>query len=72
MLKLNEGVRNLYKNTELSVAEAVACASINPARAVGEDKNIGSIEVGKLADIIICDDDFNVEKTFINGKEWKE
>ncbi len=72
VLKLNEGVRNLYKNTELSVAEAVACASINPARAVGEDKNIGSIEVGKLADIIICDDDFNVEKTFINGKEWKE
>ena len=23
-------------------------------------------------DIIIFDDDFNVEKTFINGKEWKE
>ncbi len=68
VLKLNEGVRNLYNNTDLSVAEAFACASINPARAVGEDKNIGSIEVGKCADIIICDDEFNVEITFINGE----
>ncbi len=70
VLKLNEAVRNLYNNTDLSVAECFACASLNPAKAIGEDKNIGSLEVGKLADIIICDSDFNVTKTIINGEEF--
>lgn len=68
VLKLNNAVKNLLDHTELTVPEAVACASLNPAKAVGEDKNIGSLAVGKLADIIICDDDFNVETTIINGE----
>ena len=70
VLKLNEGVRNLYKNTDLEIFEAFKCASLNPAKAVGEDKNIGSLEVGKCADIIICDDEINVVKTIINGVEF--
>ena len=68
VLKLNNAVKNLLDHTELSIPEAVACASLNPAKAVGEDKNIGSLAVGKLADIIICDNDFNVEATYINGE----
>lgn len=68
VLKLNNAVKNLLNHTELSIPEAVACASLNPAKAVGEDKNIGSLAVGKLADIIICDNDFNVEATYINGE----
>ncbi len=67
VLKLNEAVRNLYDNTELSVAEAVACASLNPAKALGEDNEIGSLEIGKRADMMICDDRFNVRKTFLGG-----
>ena len=45
-----------------------ACASLNPAKAIGEDKQIGSLEVGKCADIIIFDDDINVVSTIINGE----
>lgn len=67
VLKLNNAVKNLYDNTDLSVAEAFAAASLNPARAIGEDDKIGSLEVGKLADIIICDSDFNIIKTIIGG-----
>lgn len=67
VLKLNEGVRNLYENTELSIAEAVACASLNPAKALGVDDKIGSLETGKCADIIIFDDQFNIQKTIIGG-----
>lgn len=68
VLKLNNAVKNLLAHTELTIPEAVACASLNPAKAINEDKNIGSLEVGKLADIIICDNDFNVESTYINGE----
>ena len=67
VLKLNNAVKNLYDNTDLSVAEAFAAASLNPAKVLGEDKEIGSIEAGKRADIIICDDDFNIIKTIIGG-----
>lgn len=70
VLKLNEAVRNLHKYTELSLPEVFACASLNPAKAVGESDRIGSLEVGKCADIILCDDDFNIITTIIDGKEF--
>ncbi|MBR3747001.1 MAG: amidohydrolase family protein, partial [Selenomonadaceae bacterium] len=28
---------------------------------------VGSLEVGKVADITIFDDDFNIKKTFVDG-----
>ena len=67
VLKLNEAVRNLYENTELTIARAVACASLNPAKALKVDDKIGSLEAGKCADIIIFDDQFNIQKTIIGG-----
>lgn len=68
VLKLNEAVRNLRDYTELSLPEVFACASLNPAKAVGEADKIGSLEVGKCADIIICDEDINVFTTIIDGE----
>ena len=37
--------------------EALQAATINPARHLGLDKNIGSIKVGKLADLAVIDGD---------------
>ncbi|MDO4618328.1 MAG: N-acetylglucosamine-6-phosphate deacetylase [Clostridia bacterium] len=68
VLNLNNAVKNLYENTDLELFEAVNCASLNPARAIGEDKEIGSIEVGKRADIAIFDDNFNVKYTVLGGE----
>ena len=68
VLKLNEAVKNLYENTDIEIYEAVNCASLNIATALGEDKEIGSLEEGKRADIIITDEKFNVEMTILNGE----
>ncbi len=68
VLNLNDAVYNLYSNTNLEIFEAVNCASLYPAKALGEDKEIGSLEVGKRADIIIADDNFKVECTILNGE----
>lgn len=69
VLKLNEAVRNFRNHTDLSLSEVFACASLNPAKAIGESEHIGSLEVGKCADIIICDEDINIIQTIIDGKE---
>ena len=67
VLKLNKGVWNVYSNTDAPIWECVKCASLNPATALGINDKKGSIEVGKDADIIITDNEFNVVKTIIGG-----
>lgn len=41
----------------MTPAEAISAATINPAYSLGREKQIGSLEVGKLADIAIFDVD---------------
>ncbi len=68
VLELNAAVRNLYENSDLELYEAVNCASLNVAKALKEDDEIGSLEIGKRADIIIVDEKFNVEKVILGGE----
>ncbi len=68
VLHLNKGVWNVYSNSSIPLWECVNGASLNPAVTLGIDKTKGSIEVGKDADIIITDNEFNVKKTIIGGK----
>ena len=66
-LKLNEGVRNFRNTLGLSFTDAIDFASINPARCLGVDDRKGSIEVGKDADLIVVDEDYNVYMTICRG-----
>ena len=60
----------------MSPLEAIRTATINPAKTLGLDKNIGSLKVGKLADIMVVDGDVSkdirlsdkVVYTMINGR----
>ncbi|MBE6733704.1 MAG: N-acetylglucosamine-6-phosphate deacetylase [Ruminococcaceae bacterium] len=68
VLPLNKGVWNVYTNSSIPLWECVNCASLNPATTIGVADKKGSLEVGKDADIIICDSEFNVQKTIIGGE----
>ena len=46
---------------------ALKSCTINPARVIGEDGKIGSIAVGKCADLIVTDDELNIKEVYING-----
>jgi len=48
--------------------DAVRAATINPARALGADDKVGSIALGKFADFVVCDKDFNIKQCYIGGK----
>jgi N-acetylglucosamine-6-phosphate deacetylase len=54
-------------NSSSPLHECVNCASLNPAAAIGMADKKGSLEKGKDADIIICDEAFKVQKTIIGG-----
>lgn len=68
VLPLNKGVWNVYTNSSIPLWECVNCASLNPATTIGADKERGSLEVGKIADIVILNNEFNVLKTIIKGE----
>lgn len=65
---LNQCVKNMHKAVGVSLQDAVKMASINPARVIGEDNKLGSLEVGKNADLIVVDDALTVHLTMVNGK----
>lgn len=67
ILNLNNGIKNIFKNTNLKIQEVVAMASINPARVIGVDDRKGSIEIGKDADVTIFDEEFNIRTTIVEG-----
>ena len=45
-------------------------ASRNPARVIGMEDEIGTIEVGKKANLVFVDDMFHVETVMLEGTIW--
>jgi len=68
ILKMNDGYRNLVNDLGLSMVEASILASVNPAKQLNVFNQVGSIAVGKKANLVIVDKDINVLQTIINGK----
>ena len=50
-------------------ADAVRAASYNPACAISADKEVGSIEEGKVADFLVCSADYSSKRVFLGGVE---
>jgi N-acetylglucosamine-6-phosphate deacetylase len=68
-LTLLKGLKNWTEITGMPLEKALKAATINPARAIGIDSKVGSIEVGKRADIVVLDGDMNIKYTFCKGKK---
>ena len=70
-LTMNVACRNIMSHTNCGIAQAFLMASRNPARAIGLEDEIGTIEAGKRADLVFVDDVFNVKKVILGGKVWQ-
>jgi imidazolonepropionase-like amidohydrolase len=72
MRHLNSEAGKAVKYGGLSETEALAMVTLNPAKQLGIDNRVGSIEVGKDADLVIYDkfplsDYAKVQKVLIDG-----
>ncbi len=67
-LTLNVACKNMMKHTGATVNDVFLMASRNPARAVGMDEEIGSIDIGKTANLVIVDDEFTVKGVILKGE----
>lgn len=69
VLTMDRAVRNAMGFTRAQLTDAVMMASLTPARAVGLDDQIGSLEAGKSADIVVLDRNLEVQMTMVRGAE---
>ena len=46
----------------IPLVSAVKCATINPARSIGVDKDYGSLEIGKVADFVLLNPDLTLRE----------
>ena len=75
MRHLNTEAGKAMKYGGMNETEALAMVTINPAKQLGIDKTVGSIEVGKDADMVLYDgfpmSDFSkVLKVWIDGSQY--
>jgi N-acetylglucosamine-6-phosphate deacetylase len=65
---LDRCVRNAHLKVGVPLPEAVSMASLIPARAMGLCGELGSLQPGKRADLVVIDEGGNVYLTMVGGE----
>ncbi|MFI3284967.1 MAG: N-acetylglucosamine-6-phosphate deacetylase [Erysipelotrichaceae bacterium] len=63
-----DAIKNMRAFTGCNIHDIVQMACINPAKVAKVYQSKGSLDIGKDADMILLDQDFNLKKTFIQGQ----
>lgn len=67
-VRLTECVKNMVTEVGIPLNRAVQMASLNAASAMGLSDRLGSIAVGKDANLVVLDKEVNVLLTMVRGK----
>lgn len=68
-LNVNKGLEILVEKAMVDFQSAINACTINPATLIGVQDRKGSIQTGKDADLVVLNDDYSVEMTYIKGKK---
>ncbi|MGB9097953.1 N-acetylglucosamine-6-phosphate deacetylase [Erwinia sp.] len=68
-LTMIEAVANSVEHVGISLDETLRMATLYPARAMGVEKKLGSIEAGKVANLTVFTRDYKIIQTIVNGDE---
>ena len=67
-ISLMQGVR-VAVSLGIPLAQAVMAASASPAKSIGVEEQVGTIEAGTFADMVLLDNDLKIIKVYIDGQE---
>lgn len=67
-LTMIKGFQLLVREVGLSIEQASTIGSMNPARKIGIADRTGSLEAGKLADILVLSSDLELQGVWIQGQ----
>ena len=68
-LTMLDSLKNILAFGDVSFLQAIHMASTTPARLLGLQKYLGSIEEGYDADLLILDKELNIKNVFLKGKK---
>ncbi|MDD4069738.1 MAG: N-acetylglucosamine-6-phosphate deacetylase [Candidatus Izemoplasmatales bacterium] len=68
ILKMIDAYKNAINDLGVNLVKAAHMTSLNAARQLKVDDKLGSIQVGKFADLVLLDKNLNILKTYVNGK----
>jgi N-acetylglucosamine-6-phosphate deacetylase len=68
-LTMIEAVRRSVQLAGQSLVDAVRMAALNPARQLGREKEFGSLQAGKRADLVWFDNQFRVRGVWLDGEQ---
>lgn len=66
-LTMEKAVKNMVQLVEVPVTKAVRMASLNGAKVLGLSHHKGILAVGKDADLVVLDNEYNVRMTVFEG-----
>lgn len=69
VLTLDKAVKNIYNNSGYPLNEVVRMATYNGAKHCHVEDHKGLIKEGYDADLILFNEDIEIQKVFVNGKE---
>jgi N-acetylglucosamine-6-phosphate deacetylase len=67
-LTMEAAVKNFMEFTGIPLAKAIRTATLNPARLLGMEEEIGSMKKGSRADLVLFDEDLKIVLTIVNGE----
>lgn len=67
-ITMDQACRNLMKHTAYGLCHAIKFATINPARMARLDREVGSLEPGKKANLLIMDDMVHIRSVYLEGE----
>ena len=70
VMGMDHAVRTFHELTGVPLARVVRMATLTPARISGQDQEIGSIAVGKRADLLVLDRQLQVKQVYLAGEHF--
>lgn len=68
-LTTGQALKNVLEYTGRSLQEVIPMFTENPARLIGVYDQVGSLNPGKAANLVVLDEEYSVIRTYVRGEE---